>query len=348
MRMKLGMFPRPGSDERGAVVVIVAISLVFLLGFLVLVVDLGGMVATRRAMVRAADSAALAAAQACAGTSTQSPNPGLAGESYADQYAIANVDLANLNSSAVNVVEYGALVPAAGGGYAFAPGVNNCQNGQPGYVTVEYMGTQDMFFARIWGAGTGDVVGRATAIWATTLNPGIVPFTMTEAAFVGCLNGTSTCSFTFPPPGGQPPSWGILDVPDTWNAANPPGVRSSNCTVSANQNYWNDIYNGSIRLTPPPPAWACMDTGLQSSVNVWDPLIGKTWVFPIADIIEVNQGGWADMAHIIDFACLRVTAIDRQGNTRIMRTVPESTCFSQGELDPLALGLGPQGTRLVE
>lgn len=346
--MKPGTSARPHREERGAVVVIVAICLVVLLAMLVLTVDLGGMVATRRAMVRGADSAALAAAQACAGTSTQSPNPGLAGENYADQYAVANVDLASLNSSAVNIVEFGAIVGDGSGGFTKVPGVDNCQNGQPGYVTVEYTGTQEMFFAKIWGAGTGDVVGRATAIWATTTNPGIVPFTMTQGAFFACVADQSMCSFTFPPPGGEPPSWGILDVPDTWNAANPPGVRSSDCTVSANQNYWNDIYNGSIRLSPPPPAWACMDTGLQSSVNVWDPLIGKTWVFPIADVIEVNQGGWADMAHIVDFACLRVTAIDRQGNTRIMRTVPEDTCFMQGDLDPALLGLGPQGTKLVE
>ena len=54
------------------------------------------------------------------------------------------------------------------------------------------------------------------------------------------------------------------------------------------------------------------------------------------------------MAHVTDYACLRVTEIVRQGNTRTIRAEPETSCFFQGNIDPAILGLGPQGTRLVE
>jgi len=52
-------------DEGGAVVLMLAILLVVMFGILVLTVDLGGTVGRKRGMVRAADAAALAAAQAC-------------------------------------------------------------------------------------------------------------------------------------------------------------------------------------------------------------------------------------------------------------------------------------------
>ena len=66
MRMTDGGLPRLHREERGAVLMIVAISLVVLIGMLVLTADLGRMVASRRDFVRASDAASLAAAQQCA------------------------------------------------------------------------------------------------------------------------------------------------------------------------------------------------------------------------------------------------------------------------------------------
>ena len=58
---------RIGSNgERGATVVIVALSLVAMFGMIVLVVDVGGLLYKRRELVNASDAAALSGAQTCA------------------------------------------------------------------------------------------------------------------------------------------------------------------------------------------------------------------------------------------------------------------------------------------
>lgn len=49
-------------------VVIVVLLLVAMFGMVALTVDVGGLLSTRRSLVRAVDSGALAAAQSCAGT----------------------------------------------------------------------------------------------------------------------------------------------------------------------------------------------------------------------------------------------------------------------------------------
>ncbi len=56
---------RATQEEEGAVLVIVTLSLIALFGLMVLVVDVGSLLFTRRALVNAADAAALAAAQSC-------------------------------------------------------------------------------------------------------------------------------------------------------------------------------------------------------------------------------------------------------------------------------------------
>src|SRR3972149_1344243 len=66
MRMSRAAFARVRSEERGAVLMIVALCLLILLGMLVLTVDLGRGVAYKRQLVTGADAAALAAAQQCA------------------------------------------------------------------------------------------------------------------------------------------------------------------------------------------------------------------------------------------------------------------------------------------
>jgi len=348
MRVSQGDLRQMHREERGAVVMIVAISLVVLLGMLVLTVDLGGLVATRRAMVRAADSAALAVAQACAGNPTQSPGTP---ESYADTYAIANVDLATLDSSATNIVEFGAIVGNGSGGFTYVPGVNNCQNGLPGYVRVSYTGTQDMFFARIWGSSTGDVAGTATAIWARTNNPAFVPWVVSEPIWLACLADplNQPCVFEFPPPGAGNPNWGIMDW-DTW-ALSPDGtpLRVNECGISSGNPTWDPLWAGEVRLDPEPPQWVCFDNGLQYS-DEWERLEGGTWAFPIADQIDDNQPPDADMGHIIDWGCMSVpvNGVNKQGSKVFITMVPEDTCFVQGDIDLEELGLGPMGTKLVE
>jgi Flp pilus assembly protein TadG len=65
MRVRRFSLARLRDEEQGAVLAMVAISLIVMLGMAVLTFDLGHGVALKRNMVGAADAAALAAAREC-------------------------------------------------------------------------------------------------------------------------------------------------------------------------------------------------------------------------------------------------------------------------------------------
>jgi hypothetical protein len=147
--MKLHRRPGP-NGERGATAVIVALSLIALLGLIVLTVDVGQLLFKRRAMVNASDAGALAAAQACAGV-----NDSDVPEAMSDVFASANAS--GVISGLPNIVE-----------------MVGCDGPSYGYVTVEYTTNQDLFFAGVLGAdGPATVRTRATAGWgpAGAANP---------------------------------------------------------------------------------------------------------------------------------------------------------------------------------
>ena len=98
------------NDDRGVSAVIVAVALVAIFAMVVLVVDAGALLVKRRAMVRAADAAALAAAQTCL------RDDGSA-EAEADTFAALNV------SSAVAGGISEALVTTAFGLFVAVPAV---------------------------------------------------------------------------------------------------------------------------------------------------------------------------------------------------------------------------------
>ena len=81
------------SDESGAVIVMVALSMVMLFGFLAIVVDFGRVYTERRELQNGADAAALAVARDCAsGGCLDGYDPYIIAETYAD--ANASDDLA--------------------------------------------------------------------------------------------------------------------------------------------------------------------------------------------------------------------------------------------------------------
>jgi Flp pilus assembly protein TadG len=125
-------------EERGAVLMIVAICLVVLLGMLVLVFDLGRGVAIRRSMVSASVSAALAAAQHSAkdnGTSAASA---------------AAAELVASNKTGASVSSFS------------APECDAPLSVGPKFVTVQSTVTVDYYFAQIFGFESGPVnTGRS-------------------------------------------------------------------------------------------------------------------------------------------------------------------------------------------
>ncbi|MGI5927751.1 MAG: pilus assembly protein TadG-related protein [Thermacetogeniaceae bacterium] len=133
-------------DERGAVAVIVAVAMVFLLGLTALVTDVGNIVFAKRKMVTAADAAALAGAQELVNNPTNA-------ESRAIEYASKN-----------------GASPAK---------VSVSVSDDEKEISVLASQVVDYSFARALGFHSTLVTARAKAIIApATALSGIVPFTV--------------------------------------------------------------------------------------------------------------------------------------------------------------------------
>ncbi len=139
--MRQRIFRRAAGDEAGAVLVIVTLSLIALFGMMVLVVDVGSLLFTRRALVNAADAAALAAAQSCGN------KEGIgSANAQANQYTVAN--------------QSGATVA-----FGFPHYFPNCDS-PAGLVTVRVTTDRPLFFAPVLGFDSDTaVVTEATASW---------------------------------------------------------------------------------------------------------------------------------------------------------------------------------------
>ena len=183
-------------DERGAVLMMVAICLLVLLGMLVLTFDLGRGVAIKRNMVAGADAAALAAAREC----------GLAdGEAAAKQAA---TDLLVDNNGAATVTSF-EITPSP----AQCSGVPNPNPDGKNEVTVTASVPQEYFFAQIFGFNEGTVVASATATWeAGVVNP--APLKLEALKVEDCTTG-GDCFFEFEKEKtGSQRGW--LDFPQGW------------------------------------------------------------------------------------------------------------------------------------
>lgn len=129
------------SDQTGATLIIVTLSLLALFGMTVLVVDVGSVLFVRRALVNAADSAALAAAQSCS-----KKEGGAIADAQAIQYAAANHD------GAVVTDGYPRYFPRC--------------DAPAGFVTVRVTTDTPLFFAPVLGADPDQpVTTQATAVW---------------------------------------------------------------------------------------------------------------------------------------------------------------------------------------
>jgi Flp pilus assembly protein TadG len=147
-------------DEDGAVAVIVAITMVVVLGMAALVVDIGGVESRKAQLQNAADAAALAIAQECAASlaSTISAcDPALNATAPADALALAR---GNVNDRAVQVDTVGFAGPD---------------------VTVTVSSVQDDVFARVLGQTRTAVSATATARWAPAATP--LPLTYNACEF---------------------------------------------------------------------------------------------------------------------------------------------------------------------
>ncbi|GAB3560840.1 hypothetical protein GCM10027405_11470 [Arthrobacter alkaliphilus] len=142
----------PNDDgERGAVAVLVALLLVVLLGFAALAVDAGLLYSERAQVQNGSDAAALAVAQRCA-ANTSDPNCSTTSPLAAD---IANknaIDGLN-NVKSINLDLTNRKVTVTGGAQQ--------SGGAPNAVSL--------FFARVMGVNTSDVVTTSTVQWGSPI-----------------------------------------------------------------------------------------------------------------------------------------------------------------------------------
>jgi Flp pilus assembly protein TadG len=166
------------AGEDGVTLVIVALCLIALFGMLVLVVDVGGLLLNRRAMVNASDAAALSAAKSCILPPSKDPRTF---EQAADEFALDNASGANA-SDPHNVIQF-----------------SNCDTKFTGFVTARYSSNQQLFFAPVLGAGsTGRVTTQATAIFGPSGSAAPLPIVLYDQSFNDCkikqkIDPNATC-----------------------------------------------------------------------------------------------------------------------------------------------------------
>ncbi len=145
---------RPASRQRGATAVIVAISMMAMLGFAAVAIDLGGAYSEHQQLQNGADAGALAIAQSCAlGDCVDS----------SDKYAKAN----KLDGQATGQV-VGAITST---------------------VTVETSSVRKNWFGAVIGIPTSTLTARATAEWGWPSGGVTLPLTFSWCAFYEATGG---------------------------------------------------------------------------------------------------------------------------------------------------------------
>jgi hypothetical protein len=275
---------RRGRDEDGATLVIVVLTLIALFGMLVLVVDVGGLLLKRRALVNGSDAAALSAAKSCIVFDQPA-------EDAADAWATVNVD--GVQVGGTNILQ-----------------ISGCVDDSPnGYVSVRYTSPQNLFFAPVLGfADSGDVTTEATAIWGPPGGANPVPIVIYERSFNNCRLDSD------PTPGlrcyvwednnntsGPQSAFGLLDLrtdnPTRYGWDSDPGVVCSNPGNGPIQ--WISNYPdpdvGDLGLNYPAPTYVCRSSGMQQAAwSALEDLEGRILFFPVNRCYDTVTGTETD------------------------------------------------------
>jgi len=256
MRVRRLSLARLRDEEQGAVLAMVAISLIVLIGMAVLTFDLGHGVALKRNMVNAADAGALAAAREC----------GLANGKGSATAAAS--DLVSDNNSAATVTN----VQIAPSDAVCSGGANPDPDGH-NTVTVTVRVPQEYFFAQIFGFSGGQVVASATAEWTLQMS-GPAPLKVEALNVEECLKGGtgSSCFVGYAGVGSQ---YGWLNFPEGWPAegeANPPTSCPSTGGANDLKNYVGQMggMGTSSGFSPTlwnVPVWVCAKPGANASAQ---------------------------------------------------------------------------------
>jgi Flp pilus assembly protein TadG len=257
MRVRTLNLARLHNEEQGAVLAMVAISLIVLIGMLVLTFDLGRGVALKRNIVNAADAGALAAAREC----------GLArGETSATTAADQLITDNNASASRVGSLKF---TP----GPAACSGAGNPDPDGKNTVTVTVQVPQQYFFAQIFGFDSGTVVASATAMWTSQMS-GPAPLKLETLNVEGCLKGGtgSHCYVGYDVLGSQ---YGWLNFPEGWpvqGQPNPPTSCPSTGGANDLKNYIGQMGGMGTSSGFQPtlwnvPVWVCAKPGANASAQ---------------------------------------------------------------------------------
>ena len=266
MRVRRLSLARLRDEEQGAVLAMVAISLIVLIGMAVLTFDLGHGVALKRNMVNAADAGALAAAREC----------GLANGKGSATAAAS--DLVSDNNSAATVTN----VQIAPNDAVCSGGANPDPDGH-NTVTVTVRVPQEYFFAQIFGFSGGQVVASATAEWTLEVS-GPAPLKMETIDVDGCLKGGtgSHCYVGYDKDDAQ---YGWLNFPEGWPVEGEPNPPTS-CPSKGGANDLKD-YVGQMGMATSGfqptlwniPVWVCAKDGRNTSavdaIQTWAETVGN-------------------------------------------------------------------------
>lgn len=322
-------------NERGAVLVIVAISMVAILGMIVLVVDVGGLLVSKRRVVTGTDSATLAAAQTCA----MNLGPDEA-TSEADDLAESNID----GAIRIGPLRYGSIgcdgsLGSVGGGVS-------------GSVTGRYRKRQRLFFAPILGFGEQlSVPATARAIWAPAGGTTPVPLDMSlsSADLLPCVEEDidSPCAYWYDNGGGpftNSSKWGYMNLglwPETDLENQPIGVCPSSEATPRDLSDWiQGIKTVEVKLRAV-PTFVCAVPG--NRTPGWEALesqLGKVKAFPINDpdqMVIAANGNFTKYA-IIGFAQLKLEKlcyIEQNGTRTCNPEGDEATYVGSPGTDPV-------------
>lgn len=269
MRILTSRFARAKGDQEGATMVIVALCLIAMFGMIVLVVDVGGLLLRRRALVNGSDAGALAAAKSCVLPAAIDPR---GPEQASDEWAVLNVN--GVQSGATNILQ-----------------IANCDGTgttSSGYVSVRYQAPQGLFFAPVLGYPDSGVVSTdATAIWGPPGQVNPMPIVVYSNSFNDCKidadpTAGAECYIWEDNNNTQGPQsgFGMLDLrtddPAAYGWDSNGGATCSNAGNDPRgwiQDYpSNDI--GELAVNYPQPTYVCRLTGLAASTwDALDPLI---------------------------------------------------------------------------
>jgi len=171
-------------DEKGATLVIVALSLVLIFTLVALAVDVGFSLVRHRGLVNAADAAALAAAESLATNDTTDISCDF-GTTIAEHQACS---LAKANDADAQ--------PDGANWFVLEPGIPGIVCTNCGRVTVKLQAPQQQFFAPIFGGSSSEIVHtEATAIYGPAISS-LVPPIMVEPRLGWDPDHLVTCDFT--------------------------------------------------------------------------------------------------------------------------------------------------------